>query len=64
MKHHEKHIDHTEHEVVITHSELESILSNSLQDNVLIHAPMLPALKLTFPTDAAGDIYVKANWRE
>lgn len=62
MKHHEKHIDHTEHEVVITHSELEAIVANAMQASE--DAPMLPALKLTFPTDAAGDIYVKANWRE
>ncbi|MCH8022371.1 MAG: hypothetical protein IH932_01310 [Thaumarchaeota archaeon] len=54
----------TRHEVVMTHDELKSLVANHLQNDILTHAPMLPALKLFFMKDAAGDIMVKGNWRE
>ncbi len=64
MKRHIKVVRQSFHEVVITHDELKSIVANHLQNDVLTHAPMLPALKLTFKCDAASNIMVIGEWNE
>ena len=61
-------------EVVITHEELKTIVSNHLQnsvglkasngDPVTIKAPMQPALRIIFYTDAANNIMAQGNWHE
>ena len=64
MKRHTKEVRKRFHEVVITHDELKSIIANHLQDDILTHAPTLPALKLYFMRDAALNIMVKGKWHE